>query len=458
MGHLQANDRPLSNTCARSAMADSCRIRPLFVITGLAGALWLLVGYLLPGSGADRLTAGGFFTVDDPDPAPLPMVFLTGGAFLVVALNYANDVEDDWFKQLFILGILVCGNCFVAAALRERLSQSWGCQYILITLALTAGLLAAKLTGGFARAFPMIVVLGTCQSALALLTLSHSRFFSGDVQRATGTFHDPQDISRVLLFCLPVSTSMAISKDLSLPRRCVWWTCSTVMLAAEMFTWDRGAAIAISIAVTYVAWSTIRHRVCAIALTAVLILMPIVTWAARSTGELNERSAARSNAGHYNLAREGLVLVLMHPLGVGADRIFLPVYQSGGSATQYTIDPKNLCVYWLDILGAPGGLMLIALVVSGHRIIKAAPALPRVALAGVWLSVLVAGVSDTPIGTIETLPSTALAGVVIGCMLILPSYGSQNGLPSPSAQPTVYVDGRCRNSQGEEDEHLIGPH
>lgn len=386
-------------------------------MAGILCAAWLLAGFVLPNTWVARAT----LSLSPHFLSSSNGIGLSAGLF-ALACGYAFwRCRREGQRLLFWLCIACYGAWFVIGAYRQHAEGGQHRPFAEVTLTMALGLLAGYLAGDLRWLSRLLVALLLCQAIFVLYRYlgGFDSFLSGTVVRAVGTFNDPQDISRLMLFGLPLAAG------LSFEAQGIWrWVSGVafaVMAGAMLVTFDRGSILASAISLCVFAWRVGVDRKKLLVSAGVLAAICVGVFLIRSSGPANQHSTAGSNAGRLRYWQQTIDIVRAHPAGVGADGIVLRNYDPlGTQVVDSSEDPKNLALLFLLILGWPGMGVLAVLTYLGWDRFRGPQKPVELAAGAALLAVLVAGCFDTPIGNLATLPSTAIGMSLLGVAMLTP--------------------------------------
>lgn len=299
-----------------------------------------------------------------------------------------------------------------------------------------ASVLCAYLTGIAAAAISAswrqlalaicILALAQCIYALAYLHDVSHQLISGATHRACGTFHNPDGLYTLTLVCLPLALVFLL-KSLNNYERIFFSICCVVVLTGLLLTLYRGPTIAAAISII---WLLVRAtpltkvqkpELIASAVAAMLVVSYVVY--IRTNGVINEASAYRSDSGRMGAWREGIhILEKNWLLGAGVGIINIDVATSTpGTTTTFsrTEEPKNVVLLLLDQLGVVGGVLFAFIVVTIIGILKSFQDTFVLGLGAAWMSLLLAGMFDSPFGIEPRACGNALVGCLIASAVLL---------------------------------------
>ncbi|MEO7719551.1 MAG: hypothetical protein ABIY70_25390 [Capsulimonas sp.] len=312
--------------------------------------------------------------------------------------------------------IIVAGTAIFWFSQREESSNC-----ILVLLALSTGLLIPLFS---TRKIAITVI---CAEAFfqSVYTLYYqhtgvSHIVSGDVQRASGTFHSANSLYFLTLIALMLCMAATTSSRTFL-QRFSWTVALAVVFAAFLLTWYRAAAIALAISTVWYYYKQHNARRTQLAaIGAIALLFCGMTFQLRSHNTMSKLSSDRSLGSHLDLWRIGAkVFENNFVSGVGVGSLQIPVINQSLSSKgvihqQIMITPMSTPLLWLDEMGVLGGILLVGIVIAIINTIKKDESLTQTGLSSAWLALAIVSLTNVPFGTVETLPSTALIGVLLG--------------------------------------------
>jgi len=282
----------------------------------------------------------------------------------------------------------------------------------------------------------VVSALGAVQAvyALALFRLGINMMTSGTVDRAGGTFNQPDVLSLWLAVALPIGILLLIHEKVT------WRVISLSLIvgltfSALLLTWNRADVAAEGVGLLFVILRVFpdllwRTR---IAITLALILGVVFIWHVRSSGPVNVASSGRSDAGRIGLWGQSAHIIATNPIfGYGLGALELPVLIKSHNtvAVAVFIQPKNLYLYWLAELGLMGAVLGTATIVLVIKALRSSAAqAENIGLSAAWIVILVTGLADTTFGPSRPVAGNVIFGILTGATLFLPLQRLQNSRP-----------------------------
>lgn len=287
---------------------------------------------------------------------------------------------------------------------------------------LCIGLAAVKICGSSKRFFQLVVCLGTMQAfyTIGYYINSVNILISGTVSRAGGVYDNPQQVYFMMLFCIPAALTLALT---SVRAKWLWYICFTILSAAIMTTWFRGGILAAGIGLSYFLYSGAAKKKTVTAAMVFLMIITISPFIYRSNGHVNKLSTTRSISGRYLLWNTGTQILKKNWItGIGLHRTRIPVTTSAGKAQVFT-HPLNLYLHILMEFGIRGAILLCLAIIGTALVLKQKQKYAKeeaLALGAVWISLLVAGLFDTPVLTTAYLITYTMFGAFFGMTIACP--------------------------------------
>lgn len=390
---------------------------------GYLVSAWLLTYYLLPGTVWSRFSPFNNSFLFELGSSNLYWLLALAIFCTAVLFSYSRwNTKADANAALLCLVSLYLG-VYILTALgwRQDVVATNNCFRVLA--ATSTGLLVARLCGRSERLAQVLCVLAAVQGTYALYyhKLGHNVFQSGDVARAGGTFNHPNGVYTVMMLCLPLVIACAVNAQ-SLSARAFWMICASVVFAALMITWYRGGILGAAFGVTWLTYRLTKSKQTAVLVAVALATAFLLAVYQRTNGDVNQQSSHRSVQGRYLLWHRGLGVFQHHWLtGVGLGALEMPVTVTklNGKKHQVIIEPKNVVLHWLAEMGLGGGILFVLFVIAIVNVIRRHSSPIASALGASWLSLVVAGMFDTPFGTADRFYGNALVGALLGAVLLL---------------------------------------
>jgi hypothetical protein len=383
---------------------------------------WLLGGYLLPFTIWQRLSVVTVMNWLREVMLPSANLFVVLGILTWATLRLICQSEWRLWHKLLVAATSIYA-CVYGI---DRLISSHvthALDPVMVPTALVMGLAAASCCRSALDICTVVSKLAIYQVICAVLQafLGKHLLWSGSVARLGGTGGQPLLLYPIILLALPLVFSIASLQKVQW-RQWMWHFWAILMCLALLFTWERGAVIAVTISGSWYCWALSRSKKSLVLAISVLVACCFFTFWIRSSGAKNHDSLARSNSGHVFVTRLGWDSFLRHPLtGVGAGQLALPVQvaHAGKERTIYYNECENLPIQWLAEMGIGGGLLLVLFASCLYGILAQSKDKLAIAISASWVGLLVAGFFDMPFGYDLRLPSTALVGALIGASMMI---------------------------------------
>ena len=309
--------------------------------------------------------------------------------------------------------------------------------------AFTVGILVPMLFYKDAKTTVMLVCLvGSLQAGYAIYydITGVNTLRSGEILRAGGTFSQPMSLYVLMLTVLPIAVSQVIrccnnfqpNSSQALKHRIAifaWSICILLTFIALVLTWYRGAILAICVGLTWLVFRRVHSRRLAQVIAVSLALVTLFTFVHRSDGPVNAKVSNQAIVGRFELWGKAWDAFREKPFnGTGITFLTMVVSRQsnnyGTMRLEYHDEPNNVFLLWVAEMGISGFAFIIIIVLTITFIVRKALLEPVTKYTGsgigaVWLTYLVAGISDTPFGTAYRYSGNVLFGVMIGATLLL---------------------------------------
>jgi|GEM_PF-1378400 len=406
-------------------------------------AFWFFAYFLLPSSLWARLSFGALLTHWVEEAFPItPHKFQWFSAIFLALATIAVVVfvqRKEALNKSIALVVLVC--MYVAAFLPPLILSSPDTTQVQTAcstlIAFCTGLICTLLLRRAKIGVFLLCLFGLIQGLFVIYYAKMGVHYviSGSISRAGGTFTDPSSVCTLMLLGLPLAMSQVLfgnkySKS-SLQEQGFWVVTISVMFAALVLTWERGGALALSIALLWLFNQFAGEWRVRIFVSLIAILIPVVVCGHRNFGDISSASAQRSTSGHYLLWKDGAKLFQDNWLtGVGVNAVLIetitPTQDPGVMVSQANPDPKNLFLYWLDEFGISGGVLFIGFLLAvpysiTHVLKVVSDKSVAMGVFASWIALFVAGIFDTPFGVAERSCGNLLVGILVGITVLLPA-------------------------------------
>lgn len=393
---------------------------------GIVGVSFLSY-YLLPDTPLGRATLQELAT---PYIRSLPPDIVIGGTAIVVSLLLLHlyrafatgkEAPSRWLMLLTSVYMLP----MITSLLLSKSAPLLAADMAGLLLALATGIAAVLLLGSAERGVVALVLLATvqCLYAIYFQKMGTHATTSGDVLRAQGTFPSADDLYTLTLLTLPISVFIVLREKRPVTRL-LYCLATSIILAAQISTWNRGGACGIAVGLGYLVLRLSGRRSVRVIAAAILAGLVLLTFQRRTAGPINAASAARSADGRLLLWQQGFIRFERHWLtGVGVGCLEIPLVTPTRDPDVMRVrsyrEPKNILLHWMAEMGVAGLLMFFGFIAAISRSLRAArDRALAAAIAAAWLALVVAGVVDTPFGVANRLVGTTLVGALLGTTLL----------------------------------------
>lgn len=408
----------------------SRRVPAADLLAGMA-VFWLLGSYMLPNTVFGRISPTNLMIPQMAHGADIRL----SAASIVVLVAALALLSVRVTRRRSHAGATVL---IVAAALGLRLVVSvfgegrpGGAFDNTSTLAaLAVGLLA----GCYSSGAVVLVCLSSVQAFYAMYDMHYQSyaFHSGELQRAVGSFDNPESLSIVMLASLPISICAASRAKSSASQFLLLAGCGG-QFAALTLCWSRGGAVAIGCAVIWLVWYLTRSRWSVAMSVLFAVLFALLTFHQRATDTRVLSTLAWCTSEHLDLWRSGFGIFGGQPLiGAGIGALSLPISIPTGiqglMLPQTMRDPQNVLIYCLASMGILGGLLYGAYVWAVIGALKfCRDRWTASGLGAAWVALAVAGMFNTIFLDPVHLVGSVLLGLLTGS-----TVESSGALQTPS--------------------------
>ena len=395
-----------SNT--RDDFVQGGRASRIYAGVRAAAAVWVLGYYAAPGTFLGRISPGGL-AVDFGRTVNTGFGGICAAALFVIAIiwmacrqrnNVPNRCMPLWLTTAAFGAPLVLASVLMSVPSRG----DTGAPSVLIAIA--TGIVAIWISQR--QAVFAISAIAATQAGYAIVYHHEqiNQMLSGSVLRAGGTFNQPNSLYTLMIVALPFAIA-GVNLAKSVPRTFAYLAAGSAELAALVISWSRGGMMAAAVGVVVYCYLVTRSWRSS---TAVLVcaLVPIVAvQAIRGVGAANDASIHGANSARIREWRTGWNTFVSHPItgvGVGEFSALVTTKHKGQEHVNAVEDPKNILILMLAERGLAGAA-LIGLFVCGISIsVKRSLPSPIAAAVGAsWVSLLIAGMVDTPFWPLRSL-------------------------------------------------------
>ncbi len=391
---------------------------PTFKII-LAG--WALSYYLLPNTPFGHMALVAF--INDPRLPrlyihrwiPIFMVACIGG---ILIFGYR---KDGLRNNIFIpIGVAVYLLPFLYLLLVNHPESGTSSYCTILIEALASGLLSALVVGRTSYVAWLLCGIALVQATYASLYtyLGISVFPVGHVQRAGGTFYQPNALATVVLICLPMSIVYFLKSSKSYVQT-FWLLCIAIFSGTLVLTWYPRAVIALGLSLTLVLFRMSGRRavlVCGFIFTLASTLLVCFQIAGGPDYSVMQRFLAAERETWH----DGLIIVKNNWLiGVGPGTLDIPSDNPSlhpGFFRENELQPTNLPLLIAEELGLGGCIIVLAIAYKIWRIIQRNP---DWAFASAWIAFAIFSLINLPSGTADKYYGNAIVGSLLGGTILL---------------------------------------
>lgn len=366
---------------------------------------------------------------------------------LCAALGYAasrrfgSSLATDPARPLINAVAAFAAFCLVECLFVHRFPPpAYYLSWLFVTYSLYFGVVSIFTRERAIRTCELLAVMITLQSGYAVATyLGHGHQFHtpGFGDRAMGMYRTPNTLYPLCLLGLTFAYGLGQSPGQS-GRNALWHSFAVINLAALALTFTRAGWIGAAVAALYFVWIAARQGAWrASGVTALIVACALLcaTLFVRTGGHWIGNRADRSFWGRVEIWRVGCDIVRRHPLlGVGIGE-YGPEQNLAMTPALARLDPLNeeAKSLYLNVAVECGliGLGLLALIVvayvrcgAWYLAQRREPPGPLLGLHAGILSILVAGLFDTPILQEGRLPSTFCFFIWLAAIAV--SYRGRN--------------------------------
>lgn len=307
--------------------------------------------------------------------------------------------------------------------LRLDTEQTSNC--FLTVAAIVAGLTARALFKDNIQSAMAVCSFGFMQACYAIYDkhIHVNVLTSGDLERAGGTFDQPNELYFAMVVCLPFAY-LCFHHSKQRYAKAVWIALSSVILAAEWITWQRAGIVAVAVGSGWILKSHVKRRSVVVLACLLLFAAGLLVVRQRSDGPVNRASTERSTVGRYRVWKSGLNVFREHWLGgvgIGAFKLILDGNPPNRDSGAIMREPKNILVFCLAETGVIGIVCLVFLVIGVVKALNSCLGDPTAQVfRAAWMAILAAGVFDTPFGSSDRLSGNMLFGYLLASTILLP--------------------------------------
>ena len=384
---------------------------------------WLILGYIVPNTiwqyiSARAALAEFEYRIAGWSPNCFPIIATIFS--IAIGLSYLQVAKTTQAKRF--TRILVA---FMALYIGRAIDSDNHLMFLpgsIMLLTFCMGLLAARISGVSSTGWTLCF----CVSVQAVYTIYYAAIgqyglLSGDLYRAGGSFHDPRLVYILFVTAIPIFVSLC----LTIRSRVLQIASSVACLlpiAALGMTLYRGPLIGTLVSLVWLMLMYRKNKRITRLLVASVLGTTILTLAIRDSGHINHISSTRSTYARAIVWKRGCQIFFDHwMIGVGISNVRIVVHsiQHGRSHTDTLKQPLNSMLYWLDEMGLVGGGMCVIITICILRSIQNNASNISRGVSGSWISLFVAGISDTTIWLSDNYAGNVVLGLLIGMTIKL---------------------------------------
>lgn len=379
--------------------------------------LWLTVGFVLPNTFWENISASALLRGYWSDLPPLSALLGAGAVFVMVWSSFGREAARERWASLLWLLLLVLASGYLFDPLGRGYSGVGCIRCAMVLLFITVGLACARLLSAH-RLMGIITLLALGQAVYTLTYYwqGQNLFHTHRLARAGGTFGTPVHVYTLMLIALPMGVAL-------------WWrlryhkvsiailAMAPVMTIALWLTYSRSAWLAASVVLPAAVSALSRQKGLAIALgVAMWILlggMYLLRLESSPLGDTTAQARVEIWRMGWKLFRENWLW------GVGTDNVRLRYTSTwrGYAVSTWYGAPENQFLLWLCERGVWGGIFTAALVVAFLSRWRLLTPVNRWGLGGALLSIAILGMFQSVFGRVEEAVETVLLSAVWGATL-----------------------------------------
>jgi O-antigen ligase len=379
--------------------------------------LWLTVGFVLPNTFWENISASALLRGYWSDLPPLSALLGAGAVFVMVWSSFGREAARERWASLLWLLLLVLASGYLFDPLGRGYSGVGCIRCAMVLLFITVGLACARLLSAH-RLMGIIALLALGQAVYTLTYYwqGQNLFHTHRLARAGGTFGTPVHVYTLMLIALPMGVAL-------------WWrlryhkvsiailAMAPVMTIALWLTYSRSAWLAASVVLPAAVSALSRQKGLAIALgVAMWILlggMYLLRLESSPLGDTTAQARVEIWRMGWKLFRENWLW------GVGTDNVRLRYTSTwrGYAVSTWYGAPENQFLLWLCERGVWGGIFTAALVVAFLSRWRLLTPVNRWGLGGALLSIAILGMFQSVFGRVEEAVETVLLSAVWGATL-----------------------------------------
>jgi O-antigen ligase len=379
--------------------------------------LWLTVGFVLPNTFWENISASALIRWIWKDVPPLSALLGAGAVFVRVWSSFAREAARERWASLLWLLLLVLASGYLFDPLGRGYSGVGCIRCAMVLLFITVGLACARLLSAH-RLMGIIALLALGQAVYTLTYYwqGQNLFHTHRLARAGGTFGTPVHVYTLMLIALPMG--VALWRRLRYHKVSIAiLAMAPVMTIALWLTYSRSAWLAASVVLPAAVSALSRQKGLAIALgVAMWILlggMYLLRLESSPLGDTTAQARVEIWRMGWKLFRENWLW------GVGTDNVRLRYTSTwrGYAVSTWYGAPENQFLLWLCERGVWGGIFATALVVAFLSRWRLLTPVNRWGLGGALLSIAILGMFQSVFGRVEEAVETVLLSAVWGATL-----------------------------------------
>ncbi|MCL6476238.1 MAG: O-antigen ligase family protein [Firmicutes bacterium] len=385
-------------------------LRVLFV-------LWLTVGFVLPNTFWENISASALIRWIWRDLPPLSALLAAAIAFVVAWGSFGREAARERWASLLWLLLPVLASGYLFDPLERGYTGAGYMRCSMVLLFIAVGLACARLL----RLDQLMGVVAVLAFGQAVYTLTYywqgqNLFHTYRLARAGGTFGTPVHVYTLMLIALPMGVAL-------------WWrlryhkvgiavlTMAMLMSVALWLTYSRSAWLAASVVLPASLWALSRWKGLAVALGVALWIllggMYLLRLESSPLGDTTAQARVEIWRMGWKLFRENWLW------GVGTDNVRLRYTSTwrGYAVSTWYGAPENQLLLWLCERGVWGGVFAIMLVAGFFQRLRLLTPVYRWGLGGALLSIAILGMFQSVFGRVEEAVETLLLSAVWGSIL-----------------------------------------
>ncbi len=396
----------------------------LYPVLATLASSWLLAYYAIPNTIFARISPGGILTeLNDTRVASQGSVACVLLFVIAVALTMSASRRTSAESKCPPLWLLILAFAApLVAVCTEKLASTHRVEATSILTAISVGLLAALLPKG--RCIAALSIVATVQAAFAIIYHKEqvNQLLSGTIQRAGGTFNQPNHLYTLMIVALPFAMAGVLTSKSGF-KQFAYLVAASAELTALILSYSRAGIVAAAVTLAILACSVMPGRLTRSIIVVLLLTVCVFVIAVRTYGPANAISARGANMARLRLWEAGWKVFAANPItGVGIGNFSVQVEQKSaeGAIIRVANEPKCIIISWLAERGLAGGALFAMFVISIFITVRRSlPSSIGAATAAAWISLFAAGMVDTLIGPPNRYVGNCAFGVLIGLTSML---------------------------------------